>query len=216
MAARYDLDRFHNHPSVLVRWVEGERVRRIWTLLAPRSGHRVLEVGCGAGHLLARVPAGRRFGMDLARVLLERARARLGDKVALAQGDAAELPFRSDTFERVYCSEVLEHVPDPAAALHEIRRVLRGSGVAVLSVPNEPLINAAKTVLRRTRLLRLLLRAGRSTYEMPDRMDDEWHLHAFDRSSFLAIIPPGLRVTHVCGVPLRWLPLRYVVRCEAV
>jgi ubiquinone/menaquinone biosynthesis C-methylase UbiE len=154
--------------------------------------------------------------MDLARVLLERARRRLGDEAALAQADAVELPFRSATFERVYCSEVLEHLPDPAAALDEIRRMLKVGGVAVLSVPNEPLINAAKTMLRRTHLLRLLLRVGRSGYEMPDRMDDEWHLHAFDRSSLLAIIPPSLRVTHVCGVPLRWLPLRYVVRCEAV
>jgi SAM-dependent methyltransferase len=216
MVAKYDLDRFHNHPSVLVRWIEGERVRRIWVLLAPRASDRVLEVGCGAGHLLARVPAGRRFGVDLASVLLQRARSRLGTGAALAQADAVELPFRSDMFERVYCSEVLEHLPDPAAALDEIRRVLKGGGVAVLSVPNESLINDTKTLLRRARLLGLVMRDRTSGYEMPDRMDDEWHLHTFDRASFLALIPPGLRVTHVYGVPLRWFPLRYVVRCEAV
>jgi ubiquinone/menaquinone biosynthesis C-methylase UbiE len=216
MVGKYDLDRFHNHPSVLVRWIEGERVRRIWALLAPGASDRVLEVGCGAGHLLARVPAGRRFGVDLAHVLLQRARGRLGADAALAQGDAIELPFPSNTFERVYCSEVLEHLPDPAAALDEIRRILKSGGVAVLSVPNESLINTSKTLLRRTGLLRLLLRAGRSGYEMPDRMDDEWHLHTFDRASFVALVRPRLLVTHVHGVPFRWLPLRYVVRCEAV
>jgi SAM-dependent methyltransferase len=216
MVGKYDLDRFHNHPSVLVRWVEGERARRIWALLAPRASDRVLDVGCGAGHLLARVPAGRRVGVDLAHVLLRRARGRLGANVALAQGDAVELPFLSDTFERVYCSEVLEHLPDPPAALGEIRRVLKPGGVAVLSVPNESLINAFKTLLRRAGLLRLLLRVGRAGYEMPDRMDDEWHLHTFDRASLLALIPPSLLVTHVHGVPRRWLPLRYVVRCEVV
>jgi ubiquinone/menaquinone biosynthesis C-methylase UbiE len=216
MVAKYDLDRFHNHPSVLVRWIEGERVRRIWALLTPRASDRVLEVGCGAGHLLARVPAGRQFGVDLAHVLLQRARGRLGSGTAFAQADAIDLPFPSDTFERVYCSEVLEHLPDPAAAIEEIRRVLRKGGVAVLSVPNESLINASKTLLRRTGLLRILLRTGRAGYDMPDRMDDEWHLHTFDRVSFLALIPRTLRVTHVYGVPLRWLPLRYVVRCEAV
>jgi len=216
MVGKYDLDRFHNHPSVLVRWIEGERVRRIWALLAPGASDRVLEVGCGAGHLLARVPVGRRFGVDLAHVLLQRARGRLGASAALAQADAIELPFPSDTFERVYCSEVLEHLPDPPAAIDEIRRVLKAGGVAVLSVPNESLINASKTLLRRTGLLRLLLRAGRAGYDMPDRMDDEWHLHTFDRASFLALIPRTLLVTHVQSVPLRWLPLRYVVRCEAV
>jgi len=216
MVAKYDLDRFHNHPSPLVRWIEGDRVRRILALLAPRANDRVLEVGCGAGHLLARVPAGRRFGVDLSHVLLQRARGRLGADAALAQGDAIEWPFPSDTFERVYCSEVLEHLPDPATALDEIRRVLKVGGVAVLSVPNESLINASKTLLRWTGLLRPFLRVGRAGYEMPDRMDDEWHLHTFDHASFLALVPPRLLVTHVHGVPFRWLPLRFVVRCEAV
>jgi SAM-dependent methyltransferase len=116
----------------------------------------------------------------------------------------------------VYCSEVLEHLPEPAAAIDEIRRVLKLGGVTVLSVPNESLINAFKTLLRRTGLLRLLLRTGPDGYDMPDRMDDEWHLHTFERASFLGLIPATLLVTHVYGVPLRCLPLRYVVRCEAV
>ncbi len=216
MVAKYDLDRFHNHPSALVRWIEGERVRCIWALLDPRVTDRVLEVGCGAGHLLAGLPTGRRYGLDLAHVLLRRARARLGPSVALAQGDALELPFATGALERVYCSEVLEHVLDPAAAVVENRRVLKIGGVAVLSVPNEALINTGKTFLRRTRLLGPILRTGRDGYEMPDRMDDEWHLHTFDRKNFLALIPSSLRVTHVRAVPLWWLPLRFVVRCEAV
>ena len=47
-------------------------------------------------------------------------------------------------------------------------------------------------------------------------MDDEWHLHTFDRAGFLALVPPRLLVAHVQSVVLRWLPLRDVVRCEAV
>lgn len=215
MAEKYDLDRFHDHPSALVRWIEGARVRSIWRLLAPRATDRVLEVGCGAGHLLARLPAGRRFGVDLAPALLRRARERLGTSAALAEADAIELPFPACAFERVYCSEVLEHLPEPAPALEEIRRVMTADGVAVVSVPNESLINAFKRGLRRTGLLRLVLRTGQAGYTMPDRMDDEWHLHTFDRESLLALIPAGLRVTHVQSVPLPWLPLRYVVRCEA-
>jgi len=45
------------------------------------------------------------------------------------------LPFPSETFDLVLCTEVLEHVPEPAGALAEIKRVLRPRGKLLLSVP---------------------------------------------------------------------------------
>jgi len=176
-------------------------------------GDRVLEVGCGAGHLLERLPAGRAVGLDLAESLLARAARRLGRRAALAQGDAGALPFATGAFDRVYCSEVLEHIVDPAAAVREIGRVLRPGGVAVLSVPNEGLINGVKATLRRLGAWNLVMR--RSDYAMPQRMEDEWHLHAFDLAMLRSIIPPALRVTRVIGVPFRACALRWVVRWEA-
>ncbi|MBI3824839.1 MAG: methyltransferase domain-containing protein [Candidatus Rokubacteria bacterium] len=214
MVARFDPDRFHEHPSPFVRYVENTRIRRTFALLAARPEHRVLEVGCGAGHLLARLPAGRRCGLDLSDVLLHKAARRAGRLASLVQGDAQSLPFRAGAWDRVYCSEVLEHLADPPAALAEIARVVRPGGVAVVSVPNEALINLLKAVVRRSGLQRVVMRTGPGDYAMPERMDDEWHLHAFDRAALLAIMPPGLRVARVEAIPFAWLPLRYVVRCE--
>jgi len=214
MAAKYDLERFYDHPSPLVRWVEGKRIGRIFALLAAGPCDRVLEVGCGAGHLLARVPAGRAIGLDLSEPLLARSAQRLDGHAILVQGDAQQLPFRTASCDRVYCSEVLEHLPNPTAALAEVCRVLGRHGLAVVSVPNERLINAVKRLLRRTGLARLLLRERSTEYAMPERMDDEWHLHVFDLASLLALIPSGFRVSRVEGIPFAWLPLRYVVRCE--
>ena len=213
MVVKYDLDRFHDHPSPLVRFVESRRVGVIFRLLDARPTDRVLEVGCGAGHLLARLPAGRAVGMDLAESLLARTRARVGPRAALAQGDAVALPFAGGAFERIYCSEVLEHLVDPRAAVAEIARVLKPGGIAVLSVPNEALINRAKAMLRGLGLWRLVMRGA--DYEMPERMDDEWHLHTFDLPAFRALVPPTLTVTRVVGVPVGGLALRWVMRCEA-
>jgi SAM-dependent methyltransferase len=49
--------------------------------------------------------------------------------------DAAALPFADKAFDLVLCTEVLEHVPNPDATLHEIRRTMRANGALVLTTP---------------------------------------------------------------------------------
>jgi predicted SAM-dependent methyltransferase len=49
--------------------------------------------------------------------------------------DVTRLPFSADSFDAIYCSHVLEHVPDDAAAMAELHRVLRRPGWAILQVP---------------------------------------------------------------------------------
>jgi ubiquinone/menaquinone biosynthesis C-methylase UbiE len=215
MVEKYDVEQFHDHPSPLIRYIERKRVRRILALLGACPGDRVLEIGCGAANILAQIPSSRRCGIDLAESLLAKAVRRISKHGTLVQGDAEHLPFRDRAWERVYCSEVLEHIPSPGTALAEMRRIVTDGGVAVVSVPNERLINTLKAMLRASGLYRVLLGARSGNYRMPERMDDEWHLHVFDLAGLLALIPPGLRVTRIEGIPFRWLPLRYVVRCES-
>jgi SAM-dependent methyltransferase len=49
------------------------------------------------------------------------------------RANAAALPFASDTFDVVFCTQVLEYLPDPSAAAREIHRVLKPDGIALLS-----------------------------------------------------------------------------------
>lgn len=106
---------------------------RLDALLPQSAPGRVLEVGTGEGEVLdrmrARYPAAHVIGLDLPDVEL----------AADVHGDAVQLPFPDDTFDLTLGIEVLEHLPDPAAALIEIARVTRPGGRVVLSVPNEPL-----------------------------------------------------------------------------
>lgn len=53
-------------------------------------------------------------------------------------GDATALPFREGTADLVLCYHVLEHVPDDAAAISEISRVLSRAGLALVQVPQKP------------------------------------------------------------------------------
>jgi SAM-dependent methyltransferase len=53
----------------------------------------------------------------------------------VVQGDALKLPFPDAAFDRVICSEVLEHIPEDVAAMGELTRVLRPGGTMAITVP---------------------------------------------------------------------------------
>ena len=130
-------------------------------------------------------------------------------------GDAHELSrhVEPESFDALLSVATFEHLAMPWKVAVEINKVLKPGGVAVLSVPNEALINRAKALVRRFGLWRLVMRGA--DYDMPERMDDEWHLHTFDLAAFRALVPPALTMTRVIGVPTRALALRWVMRCES-
>ncbi len=103
---------------------------RAW-LTAGASG-LTLEVGCGTGRNLPRYPrAARLVGIDRSLDSLLRARRR-APSVPLVCASAEALPFHPGSFDTVAISLVLCSVPDPRAALAEVRRVLRDSGAVRL------------------------------------------------------------------------------------
>ncbi|MBW1729561.1 MAG: class I SAM-dependent methyltransferase [Deltaproteobacteria bacterium] len=116
--------------------------------LTIRRGDCILDVGCGSGrHSSAAARQGRVtvISCDLKLEELMETRARLdyeralgvqGDGVwAGVVGDIRSLPFKSDAFDIIICSEVLEHVLEHEKAAAELIRVLKGNGILAVSVP---------------------------------------------------------------------------------
>ncbi|WP_262176761.1 class I SAM-dependent methyltransferase [Haloarcula laminariae] len=105
---------------------------------APTCG-TALDIGCGNGRhsaLLADV-ADRVVGLDASRALLSAAAERVGDRTALALGDAARLPLADDTVDLAVYVATLHHLPsaaDRGASLDELARVLSPGGRALVSV----------------------------------------------------------------------------------
>jgi ubiquinone/menaquinone biosynthesis C-methylase UbiE len=215
MVKKYDPDAFHHHPNPIVRFIENKRVKIILKLIAIHyKDGGLLEVGCGAGNILEKAPLGNLFGVDISAFILAKARQKLSKKANLFQADAQNLPFKDRVFKQVICSEVLEHLLDPSASLQEIARILKHQGIAVVSVPNELWINRIKRVLIRFGIFDWLLRRGGEYGKMPERMEDEWHLHSFSVDNWLILFSNFFRVTQLRRIPFFWLPLRYVIQLE--
>jgi SAM-dependent methyltransferase len=114
------------------------RRRRALLLREVRPGQRVLDLGCGAGRFVAalRDAGADPVGVELAEAALERARNNVpGADLRLVAPDGS-LPLDHGEVDLVWCSEVLEHVPDTVALLTEVRRVLRPGGRLLVTVPD--------------------------------------------------------------------------------
>lgn len=214
MVQKYDPDAFHHHSNPLVRFVEGKRVKAIIRLMDIHKEDRVIEIGCGAGNVIGKTRFGKLFGMDISPLILTKAKQKLRSRVDLFQGDAQILPCKDGVFMKVICSEVLEHLLDPSASIEEMERVLEPKGLAIVSVPNERLINRIKRILIRLRIFRWLMTEKGDYREMPERMEDEWHLHAYPLREWLDLFTKSFRVIRLKTIPFPWLPLRYVFQLE--
>ena len=113
-----------------------------------QPGELVLDLGCGAGrHVFQSLRNGARvvaFDYDLdelrevaalcGAMAVEGEIERATDAAA-CRGDAVRLPFPDDTFDRIIAAEVLEHIPEDAAAIAELHRVLKPGGRIAVTVP---------------------------------------------------------------------------------
>lgn len=118
--------------------IEAEHVIR-YALAAPLCGDKqVLDAGCGVGWgtlMLLQAGAAGASGIDIDSDAVDAARTR-APGADIRQGDLAELPWPDQTFDVVVCFEAIEHVHRQAEAFDELVRVLRPTGILLVSSPN--------------------------------------------------------------------------------
>jgi demethylmenaquinone methyltransferase/2-methoxy-6-polyprenyl-1,4-benzoquinol methylase len=117
--------------------------RRLIAMAAPRPGSRALDLATGTGDIafgLARRGA-RVVGLDITHRMIQLARGKAGAhpaRVRFLVGDMLALPFPDDSFDIVTTGYGLRNVPNLAAAIEEIRRVLAPGGQVVSLDFNRP------------------------------------------------------------------------------
>ena len=141
----YQTDYSRQHPEAV--FDEVGRTRKALKIKAvlehaladPLSGRRVLDVGAGGGRIAERMAQWCRqmVAMDIDAEAVAHASSHYrSDHLHYLVGDAMSLPFPDASFDVVICAHVYEHVPDAAALMREIERVLAVDGVCFFSAGN--------------------------------------------------------------------------------
>lgn len=167
------------------RAVYRDSLRVIAALALDRRDVRVLDVGCGAGHLLREIGerASFRLGVDRSRAMAQLA-SQLTPQAHLVVGVSERLPIQDASVDLVLSRAHLQHVDDLATTVRECARVLRPGGRLVVFVP----VTDAPTAVARAMALRLV----------PARRDVSGNLRR--RGEYRLVIErAGLRVEHEEG-----------------
>ncbi len=178
-------------------------------LPAPGKGSRVLDIGCGPGHL-AEILAAR--GYEVIGIEKNIEPSELPENLRLIEADLdLGLPPVPGQFEFVLCADVLEHLRDPLQLLREIHEVLGPRGRLIASLPNSG--NA---------YFRAHILAGR--FPAHDRgLFDRTHLHFYTWGGWVELFARGgfrIEGTFPTGIPIelafqkweRTLPVRIAQR----
>jgi len=210
LAREHDIDEYYARSSPLIRWFERRRLAHIRRMTAATPIDTILEVGCGGGHVLRMFPESDLTGVDVSGEMLRKARRNLrGFRVRLLKGELHELDLPSASFDRIICTEVLEHVVDPESILEQIRRLLAPDGRAVVTIPNDHLINNLKRIVRKSGF-GLLPPFRRISWG-----GDHYHLHVWRADEMRCVLSQFFQIEKVLFAPGSALPIRLCYLCRA-
>jgi len=210
LATNYSIDDYYARSPLPIRMIEKTRLKAIREFVGDAPGMKIAEVGSGGGHVLSMFRNAKLTAIDVSGKYLDIARKNLqGYDVEFIKGEVNTMDPLPSGFDRVICTEVLEHTRDPKAVLGAISRMLAPGGLAVITVPNDPLIIQLKRAVRITPVgwvLRNRIQWG----------GDEMHLHRWTPSQFRTLLSEQFRVLDERMAPSRMMPIRACFLCEPI
>lgn len=183
------MDKLYSSKNPLVSYVHNERLNKIIELIPKKEGAKILDAGCGEGHLLEmiskkvnqkNVNQKNLYGADITKIALEKAKERVTHANFSLQ-DLSNLDYKDEFFEVVICTEVIEHIPEYKKVINELKRVLKKGGYLIMTFPNEILWTISRFLL------------GRKPIRVPD------HVNSFSSKRIIKCVK--LNVVKKCNIP---------------
>jgi 2-polyprenyl-3-methyl-5-hydroxy-6-metoxy-1,4-benzoquinol methylase len=107
--------------------------------LIPAGNHKILDVGCGAGHTLKKLKelskANETVGIEINEHVTQDLSDTL-DRLYVGDVERIDLPHTENNFDYILFGDVLEHLIDPRRVLHRYKSLLRDDGYIIASIPN--------------------------------------------------------------------------------
>lgn len=164
-----------------VRVGDPEMVHQILQGVSLDHNSLVLDVGCGTGNntiLFTRATNAKVTGLDISYGMLEKASEK-GKQVPLVQSPADILPFADETFQFVFMTEVMHHLPDPGSSIQDIHRVLGTEGFLCVVTQSHKQIDSRMT----SRFFPASARVDKERYPDTDVIEEYMLKSGFDRTS---------------------------------
>ncbi len=191
------MDRLYNSKNRFVRFVHNNRLENIIKKLSNQKGKKILDAGCGEGHLIYKmweVLNNQYYGIDITPVAVKNAKIRC-PFADIKEGDMLKMGYANNFFDIIICTEVLEHIPEFKLVLKEFKRILRPGGLLIVSFPNEVWWTVSRFVLKRK----------------PVRVPD--HFNSFSPNKLRMFV--GMDFVSVNGLPFN-LPFFFSLGCIVV
>ena len=187
----------------IIEYEQTVRSRMVVAMLDAKPNEVILDVGCGHGRDLIQLSKKGCIctGIDFSSRMIEEARKELLkdciEEVGLEIGDAANLRFSDETFDKVYASEVLEHIPNYNRAISEMARVLKPAGYLVITTPNRRSLYGFDRYVVSEKLLRIRRRHPYDAWKIFDELASALNNNGFEIVNVLGVCYiPGFIVSY--------------------
>ena len=155
-----------------------------------KKDDRILEIGCGSGNLLRFIECNNIHGLDISKNMIKEAKKSVlsGN---FSVGDAENLPYDDNFFDKVIISEVLYYLPNLDKAIKEASRVLKKDGLLLITTLNKK-YNFVKTIVN-------LFKIG---------VHDNISMSYISFKNIRKTLEKGFKIEKVSSIPIKLMPAR--------